>query len=97
MQKALGPDGAALEASSLALEHHEQVEKTIRVFRNHEEARRHNAGEGASAPMIACERRSRFTNGTTAMIPPLNKEGLELVESFNAKRVEPDAREPSEL
>ena len=47
--------------------------------------------------MIACERRSRFTNGTTAMIPPLNKEGLELVESFNAKRVEPDAREPSEL
>jgi len=46
--KALGPDGAALEPSSLALEHsNEQVEKTIGVFRNHEKARRHNAGDGA--------------------------------------------------
>ncbi len=41
-----------------------------------------------SAPTTACEWRSRFTNGITAMIPPLNTGWLEFIEPFDANRVE---------
>jgi hypothetical protein len=65
------------------------MEKTIRVFKNHEEARRYNAEEMARiSPTIASGWRSNFTSGTTAMIQPLKKDWLEFIESLNANHVE---------